>query len=526
MPKLVWYRSLYWRIALGFVALLATLLVLQGFAFLWMTGRMTDLFPSRSPAQFAALMAADVSTTLAEHPETDLETYLNGKYSRSSRGFVVALDDGRMILSQRVPPPPMLSRAARGRLFEDRYPDRRGRSRGPDQGRGYGPGPGAGSGPNVPPGRDFYGAFAGGNTPEFAQIAIDGAPVGVVAVPREAPPLSVAMRDLGPTLALVAFGLLAGGTAIGALVIFRPARRRLKDLQEATQAVGAGVIGTRAAETGGDEVTSLARAFNRMATQLEHRTLALENADRTRRQLLADVSHELTTPLAAIRGYVETLGMSDVPLDTATRGRYLDIVLDETVRLEHIIGDLLDLARLEGGGGSIKMEEVSVEQLLERVRHRHEPIVRDRQIHLDTIRDSRVTTVIGDQNRLEQAMQNLVANAVRHTPSGGTVTVTAEPREDQIVFRVEDTGPGIPAEHLSRVFDRFYKVDESRSATAAPSGSGLGLSIVQAIVARHGGTIRASNGASGGARFEIALPGEPLGSGSSVPPRTHDPASH
>ena len=344
---------------------------------------------------------------------------------------------------------------------------------------------------------------------EFAQIVLDGAPVGIVAVPRDPPPISVALRDLGPTLALVAFGLLIGGTAIGALVIFRPARRRLRALQDATQALGAGVVGTRAPETGGDEVTSLARAFNDMATQLEQRSLALENADRTRRQLLADVSHELTTPLAAIRGYVETLTMSDVPLDGRTRDRYLGIVLDETGRLEHIVGDLLDLARLEGGGGSLKREDVSIALLLERVRHRHEPTVREKGITLETTQDPAAVSLVGDQNRLEQALQNLVANAVRHTPGGGTVRVHATRAQDQVLLVVEDTGPGIPPEHLPRVFDRFYKVDESRSGTAVPSGSGLGLSIVRAIVIRHGGRVDVTNVPGGGARFEISLPIEP-----------------
>src|ERR1044071_5118828 len=108
MPELVWYRSLYWRIALGFVALLATLLVVQGVVFLWMTGRMTDLIPNRSPVQFAAALAIDVASTLTEHPDTDLDQYVNGKNSWSSRGFVVVLVDGRTILSKRVAPPPML----------------------------------------------------------------------------------------------------------------------------------------------------------------------------------------------------------------------------------------------------------------------------------------------------------------------------------------------------------------------------------------------------------------------------------
>jgi signal transduction histidine kinase len=316
----------------------------------------------------------------------------------------------------------------------------------------------------------------------------------------------MALRDLGPTLALVALGLLAMGTALAALLIFRPARRRLTDLQAAARALGAGETGVRAVETGGDEVTALARGFNEMATELEERTLALERANRIRRQLLADVSHELTTPLAAIRGYVETLGMSELALTDATRARYLRIVNDETERLEHLVGDLLDLARLEGGGGAWRAEDVPIQQLLERVRHRHEPALVDKHVTLETEQQSGAVTVTGDQNRLEQALQNLVANAVRHTPSGGTVSVRAVPATGGTTFVVEDTGPGIAPEHLDRVFDRFYKADESRAGTETPSGSGLGLSIVRAIVTRHGGTITASNTASGGARFEMFLP--------------------
>ena len=110
MPNLIWYRSLYWRIALGFVALLAALLVVQGLIFLWMTGRMTDFFPNRTPAQFAATVASDVAVILGERPETDLAAYANNEYSRSSRGFVIVLEDGRVITSARVSPPPGFTR--------------------------------------------------------------------------------------------------------------------------------------------------------------------------------------------------------------------------------------------------------------------------------------------------------------------------------------------------------------------------------------------------------------------------------
>ena len=212
-------------------------------------------------------------------------------------------------MSERVPPPPGLARVARSRLFDDRPFDRRFRSREADPDRRSGRGPEERrerfGGPFMPPAQGS----------EFVLITVNGSVVGIVAVPIAPPPLSMALRDLGPTLALVALGLLAMGTAIAALVIFRPARRRLTELQAAARALGAGEIGVRAAESGGDEVTALSRGFNEMATELEERTLALERANRIRRQLLADVSHELITPLAAIRGYVETLGMSDLALD-------------------------------------------------------------------------------------------------------------------------------------------------------------------------------------------------------------------
>jgi two-component system sensor histidine kinase VicK len=210
--------------------------------------------------------------------------------------------------------------------------------------------------------------------------------------------------------------------------------------------------------------------------------------------------------LAAIRGYVETLSMPEVSLDDDTRARYLTVVGEETDRLEHIVGDLLDMARLEGGGATLAIGDVPVGQLFERLRHRHEQVLDQRSITLETSEASPGLIVRGDPKRLEQAVQNLVANATRHTPAGGRIVVSAIEKDEGVVLAVEDTGPGIPPEHLPRVFDRFYKVDVSRTGTALPSGSGLGLSIVRAIVERHGGTIAAGHASNGGARFEIWLP--------------------
>ncbi|HVQ40943.1 MAG TPA: ATP-binding protein, partial [Vicinamibacterales bacterium] len=153
-----------------------------------------------------------------------------------------------------------------------------------------------------------------------------------------------------------------------------------------------------------------------------------------------------------------------------------------------------------------KRDPVHVAALFERVQQRHDPALTRKRIALECEIAAGVDSIVGDSNRLEQAIQNLAANAVRHTPAGGRIRLTAERVDNGIRLRVEDSGPGIPEEHLPHIFDRFYKVDVSRTGTALPSGSGLGLSIVQAIVKRHGGTIEASNSPEGGARFEIVLP--------------------
>jgi signal transduction histidine kinase len=292
-------------------------------------------------------------------------------------------------------------------------------------------------------------------------------------------------------------------------VIFRPARQRLRALEQAAAALGAGRTDVRAVETGGDEVSSLAHTFNKMADDLSARAQALAASDSARRQLLADVSHELMTPLAAIRGYTETLAMPELALDDTTRLRYLDIVAEETQKLEAVIGDLLDLARVEGGGGALSVEDVRLTDLFGRVQDRHGPTLRERKVTMTSVVEPESLTVPGDPHRLEQALQNLAANALRHTPDGGRLDLRAARDGDEVRITVRDSGPGIPPEHLARIFDRFYKIDASRAATETPSGSGLGLSIVKAIVQRHGGVIEAANAPDGGALFEIRLPASP-----------------
>jgi two-component system phosphate regulon sensor histidine kinase PhoR len=206
------------------------------------------------------------------------------------------------------------------------------------------------------------------------------------------------------------------------------------------------------------------------------------------------------TPLTAMRGYVETLAMKELQLDSATRERYLRVIDEETRRLENIVGDLLDLARLEGGANTFRRERVDLRAIFERVAMRHEREMQARGIRLAREIEGAADTVTGDSDRLEQALQNLAANALRHTPDGGTIALTADSVPNGVRLTVRDSGPGIAAEHLPLIFDRFYKADASRRAA---SGSGLGLSIVKTIVERHGGTVAARN--DNGAVFEITL---------------------
>ena len=465
-----WPKSLYLRLALGLFVFVALMLAVEGAGFLWISERLARTMPGRSPRLLATLVSQEVGAALVRNPDLNLEEYVRDEFKNVAQTFFVALRDGRVVSNHDDVPADVVA-AVRADVMAGR-----GRRRGGPRGE-----------------RPFG---------EMAPLFVDGVQAGRVIIWNGGRPFWRTVKQLGPTMAIVGVGVFGIGAALIALVVFGPVRRRLKDVQSATERLGAGDLTARAPEHGGDEVAALARSFNRMADELGTRARALEASDQARRQLMADVSHELMTPLTAMRGYIETLTMPEVPLDSQTRQRYMGIVTDETHRLEQIIGDLLDLARLEGGGMTLRHDRADVEQLFDRVAARHERELTGRGITLTTRVDAAARSVIGDADRLEQALQNLAANAIRHTPSAGQVRLTAEKHGSDIVLTVRDNGPGIPTEHLPLIFNRFYKADASRKA--AGGGSGLGLSIAKAIVERHGGTIGARS--DDGAVFEIRLP--------------------
>jgi signal transduction histidine kinase len=484
----VWYRSLYWRVAIGFVLFLAAVLALQGGILVWLISRM-EIGPGRTPPEVSRLVGRDLSDALSSNPRLDIQQFLRQEYD-GRVPLVVIMRDGRVISSDGKQPPPALVSEVRARLNSDLEPLFRG-GRG---GRGRGVGPFGGREGGMPPvDRPPQRRRAGG------LIIADGKLVGVVM----ALPLSP-LRQLGPTMTVVGLVLTLIGTALAAVLIFGPVRSRLRSLEDAARDVGSGDLTARAREDGGDEVAALARTFNQMTKDLQVRAEQLQTADRTRRLLLADVSHELMTPLTGMRGYLETLSLHAQSLDPEARERYLSIIRDETQRVEHIVRDLLDLARLESGGDSYDAQDVPIEDLFGRVVARHGRPAAEKGVTLTTNIAPGAEIVMGDPMRLEQALQNLAANALRHTPSGGFVKLNATAGDREVVITVSDSGSGIAAEHLPRVFDRFYKIDPARAGRDV--GSGLGLSIVKAIIERHGGTVAVTSASGGGSTFTIKLP--------------------
>ena len=332
-----WPRSLYWRVALGLFAFLALMLAAEGALFLWITDRIAGSMPAPTPRRLAILVANDVSAALSRDPALNMDQYLREQYRQVFQTFFVILRDGRIASNHATIPADILASARAEADFIG-------------QG-GRGPG-----GRRARPRGDLAtGARLRG---EFAPVIVNGAQIGRVAVVAGNRPFWRVVRQLGPTMGLVAGGVLLVGTALIAFVIFGPTRRRLKEVQAATERLGAGDLTARAPQYGGDEVAALATSFNQMADELATRARALETSDKARRQLLADVSHELMTPITAMRGYIETLTMAELQLDPPTRQRYMAIVTEETHRLEQIIGDLLDLARLRGGGVTLRRQAV------------------------------------------------------------------------------------------------------------------------------------------------------------------------
>lgn len=267
----------------------------------------------------------------------------------------------------------------------------------------------------------------------------------------------------------------------------------IQRMKAASQRIAAGEYEERVEVPGEDELAALARAFNQMA-----QTLA--ETEKRRRQLVGDVAHELRTPLANIRSVLEGLTDGVLPANPATFHQ----VEREVTRLQRLVQDLEALSRAEAGQLLLEREPVDPATFIEEAATRLAPQYQEKEVILQ-IRLPSLPALSADKWRMTQVMMNLLGNALQYTPSGGEVVVTAEVEQEQIVVRVADSGMGIDAAHLPHLFERFYRVEKSRSR--AGGGSGIGLTIARHLVEAHGGHIWAESAGSGqGSTFIFTLP--------------------
>lgn len=243
-----------------------------------------------------------------------------------------------------------------------------------------------------------------------------------------------------------------------------------------------------------DELGSLALSFNHMAAQLE-------KTEAMRRQLIGDVAHELRTPLTTIKGSMEGLIDGVLPADETT----FQLVYREADRLQRLVNDLQELSRAESRAYELRPHPVEIGQLIQGVVSRLGAQFEEKGVGLNVEVPSDLSPVQADEDRLTQILTNLMGNALHYTLEGGRVEILTEQKGREIQITVRDTGIGIPSEHLPHVFDRFYRVDKSRSR--AGGGSGIGLTIAKHLVEAHGGRIWVeSEGAGKGSRFVFSLP--------------------
>ena len=239
----------------------------------------------------------------------------------------------------------------------------------------------------------------------------------------------------------------------------------------------------------------------RGAVLVMHDITDLRKADQIRRDFVANVSHELRTPLTAIKGYAEAL--LDDPDDAEARGRFLEIIHRHAIRMERLVKDLLRLARLDAGQEVLDLAPCDLEALVRSILADVEATAQEKQQQIVMHVSPPGASILTDAAKLHDVLRNLAENAVNYTPDAGSIEISAEMANDRLRVRVSDTGPGIPPDDLSRVFERFYRVDKSR---ARPGGTGLGLAIVKHLVQVLDGQVMVENRADGGAVFTVSLP--------------------
>jgi len=365
--------------------------------------------------------------------------------------------------------------------------------------------------PNVPGGRvdGIVGSFRnppGTGDDEWLFVGVEALRVDgqtsalIFAEPRPSQTLQVALEEFGTSLAPLVLQAALAGVAVALVLaawISRGIARPLQALANAAAAVAEGNYHERAPVTGAVELRAVAEAFNQMSAKVEGEQQAQQD-------FLANVSHDLKTPLTSIQGFSQAIidGATPDPVKAAV------IIYEEAARLNRMVIELTDLTRLQAGRLSMHASSIDLGALTAAIAQRVAIMARDKGIDL-RVETGSMPEIAGDGDRLLQVLTNLISNAIKYTPSGGVVRVRTDVRENHdgrmgVAVSVQDSGVGIPADELPRIFERFYQVDKARGPRR---GTGLGLAIVREIVHAHGGAITAqSAGANQGSTFVVWFP--------------------
>ena len=294
------------------------------------------------------------------------------------------------------------------------------------------------------------------------------------------------------------YGALIGAVIALLLGIFlsRALTRPIRELTRATHAISEGDLSQQVPVRSSDELGELAQAFNKMSTELSRSV-------NTRKQMTADIAHELRTPLSLILGHAEAVHDGVLP---PTRENF-EIIREEATRLEHLINDLRTLSLADAGELSIAPQTIEPQRLLQEIASLYQYQTQRKNISLELDIATPTPKIEADPGRMTQVLTNILDNAMRHTPEGGRIVLSARQTEDYVELAVQDSGPGLSAENLERIFERFYRTDASRQRDGAVlGGSGLGLAIAKSIVQAHNGQLSAESEPGKGLRVIIKLP--------------------
>jgi signal transduction histidine kinase len=303
---------------------------------------------------------------------------------------------------------------------------------------------------------------------------------------------------------------LAATLGAGALLAFamRKLTRPLRQLTDEVRAFHAEAAPEDAPMGQGDEVEALREATRAMQQRIAQQLRHLEDNDRLRRELVSNISHDLHTPLASAQGYVETVLLAGDAQDSAAREQHLRTALRQMKRLHQRIADLFELSKLDAGQVAPRLEPFRLGELLHDVVQGSQLAARERGVRLAlAVGAEAQVRVVADIGLIERVLQNLVDNALRHTPQGGAVTLAIE-RDGQTALRVAviDTGHGIASEHLPHIFERYWRADDAPQSPGHGASAGLGLAIVKRILDLHGSVVRVASAPRQGTRFEFSLP--------------------